>query len=42
MTTEIATATVIDYKKYYDVEAYLLNEVGPLFRQTGTLDRKDF
>jgi hypothetical protein len=38
MTTEIATATVVDYKKYYDVETYLLNEVGPLFCQTGELD----
>jgi hypothetical protein len=32
MTTEIATATatIVDYKKFYDVETYLLNEVGPL------------
>lgn len=42
MTTEIATATIVDYKKFYDVETYLLTEVGPLFRQTGALDPKDF
>ncbi len=31
----------MDYKKFYDLEGYLLNEVGPRFRQTGRLDALD-
>lgn len=40
--TTTAVPTIVDYKKYYDIETYLLNEVGPVFRQNGTLDHKDF
>ena len=32
----------IDYRKFYDDERYLLDEVGPCFRQTGELDAADF
>lgn len=32
----------IDYLKYYDVEKYLLEEVGKRFRETGELEPADF
>jgi len=40
--TTTAVPTIVDYKKYYDIETYLLSEVGPIFRYSGTLDHKDF
>ena len=33
---------MIDYLKFYDDENYLLNEVGPRFRATGTIEAADF
>lgn len=32
----------IDYRKFYDDEGYLLDEVGPNFRKTGELEAPDF
>lgn len=32
----------MDFKKYYYLEQYLFNEVGPAFRKTGQLTDKDF
>jgi hypothetical protein len=34
--------TSIDYKKYYNLEAYLLLEAGPRFQETGELEPLDF
>src|SRR6266446_3367439 len=31
-----------DYRKFYDAERYLLDEVGPRFRETGELEPADF
>jgi hypothetical protein len=31
-----------DYRKFYDEERYLLHEVGPHFRATGTIEPADF
>jgi hypothetical protein len=32
----------IDYRKFYDDELYLIDEVGPRFRETGALEPADF
>ncbi|MCL6432307.1 MAG: hypothetical protein K6V36_15840 [Anaerolineae bacterium] len=32
----------MDYREFYDVEAYLFDTVGPRFRQEGSLDAFDF
>jgi hypothetical protein len=34
--------TEIDYKKFYDAEGYLLDEVGKRFREAGKLEAFDF
>ena len=32
----------MDYKKYYNLERYLFDEVGPKFRNGGGLSTEDF
>lgn len=32
----------MDYKKFYNLEEYLFQDVGPRFRKTGTLSAEDF